>query len=98
MKVQKKIFNSGNQRKLLKEHLLVFSILGNIIENATLINQCREVKNRNNINFWNYYFEVIIIDNHIYNLEFDIRLLENGENQYIVQRLEKNTKKQENEA
>lgn len=53
-----KIINSKVQRNLLKEHLQVFSDLGDIIENATLVNQTKETKNRSNINSWNYYFYV----------------------------------------
>lgn len=84
-----KIFNNKKQRNLLKEHLQVFSDLGDIIEHATLVNQTREVKNRENINSWNYYFDGLNIDGEIYHLEFDVRSLHNGQNQYRVQRLQK---------
>lgn len=84
-----KIFNNKEQRNLLKEHLQVFSDLGDIIEHATLVNQTREVKNRENINSWNYYFDGLNIDGEIYHLEFDVRSLHNGQNQYRVQRLQK---------
>lgn len=84
-----KIFSSANQRSLLKEHFKVFSDLGDIIEHATLVNQTREIKNRQNINSWNYYFEGLTIDGEVYDLEFDVRSLESGENQYRVQRLQK---------
>ena len=84
-----KIFNNKEQRNLLKEHLQVFSDLGDIIEHATLVNQTREVKNRENINSWNYYFDGLNIDGYIYHLEFDVRSLHNGQNQYRVQRLQK---------
>lgn len=77
----------------MKEHLLVFSDLGDIIENATLVNQTKETKNRENINYWNYYFDGLEINNELYYLEFDVRSMENGENQYRVQRLEKKMKK-----
>lgn len=89
-----KIFNNKIQRNLLKEHLQVFSDLGDIIENATLVNQTKEAKNRSNINSWNYYFDGLNINNELYHLEFDVRSLDTGENQYRVQRLEKiNNKK-----
>lgn len=84
-----KIFNSKVQRNLLKEHLQVFSDLGDIIENATLVNQTKETKNRSNINSWNYYFDGLNINNELYHLEFDVRSLDTGENQYRVQRLQK---------
>ena len=89
-----KIFASANQRKLLAEHFKVFSDLGDIIENATLVNQTRETKNRKYINSWNYYFDGLVIDNVKYDLEFDVRSLDSGENQYRVQRLQEKTKKQ----
>lgn len=85
-----KIFNSREQRYLLKEHLQVFSDLGDIIEHATLVNQTRETKNRENINSWNYYFNSLNIDGELYYLEFDVRSLDSGENQYRVQKLQKN--------
>lgn len=88
-----KIYNNRTQRSLIKEHLQVFSDLGDIIENATLVNQTRETKNRKNINYWNYYFDGLEINNELYYLEFDVRSMENGENQYRVQRLEKKMKK-----
>ena len=84
-----KIFNNKVQRNLLKEHLQVFSDLGDIIEHATLVNQTRETKNRNNINSWNYYFDGLNINGDLYHLEFDVRSLHNGQNQYRVQRLQK---------
>ncbi len=89
-----KIFSSANQRNLLSEHFKVFSDLGDIIEGATLVNQTKENKNRQNIKSWNYYFEGLTIDGETYDLEFDVRSLENGENQYRVQRLQKKIKKQ----
>ena len=83
-----KIFSSKTQRNLLKEHLLVFSDLGDIIEHATLVNQSNETKNRNDINLWNYYFDGLEINNKKYSLEFDVRSMQDGTNQYRVQRLE----------
>lgn len=88
-----KIYNNRAQRDLVKEHLLVFSALGDIIENATLVNQTPELKNRVNILCWNYYFDGLKINNELYNLEFDVRSMKNGKNQYRVQRLEKSIKK-----
>ena len=56
------------------------------------INNCIYLKqklNRKYINFWNYYFDGLVIDNVKYDLEFDVRSLDSGENHYRVQRLEK---------
>ena len=83
-----KIFHNRKQRDLLKEHLLVFSKLGKIIESATLINQIYETKNRIKYNSWNYYVEGLIIGNKEYILEFEVVSLDSGENHYRVQRLE----------
>jgi len=41
-----KIFESKEQRNLLKEHLMVFSDLGDIIEHATLVSQSKEKKSK----------------------------------------------------
>lgn len=88
------IFKSKEQLNLLKEHLQVFSDLGDIIEHATLVNQDSEIKGRESINLWSYYFDGLNINGKNYNLEFDVRSMENGKNQYRVQRLElKGTKK-----
>lgn len=38
---------------------------------------------------WNYYFDGLNINNELYHLEFDVRSLDTGENQYRVQRLQK---------
>lgn len=88
-----KIYNNEAQRNLMKEHLQVFSDLGDIIEHATLVNQTPELKNRSNIRLWNYYFDGLKINNDTYYLEFDVRSMDNGENQYRVQRLEKSIQK-----
>ena len=88
-----KIFNNRKQRNLLKEHLQVFSDLGDIIEHAKLVNQSTEIKNRKNINSWSYYFDGLNINDKIYKLVFDVRSMDNGENQYRVQRLELDTRK-----
>lgn len=87
-----KIYFNNRQRKLLKEHLQVFSVLGNIIENATLVNQIKEVKNRNDIYYWNYYIDGLIINNKEYKMEFDVRSMQDGQNQYRIQRIEENKK------
>lgn len=86
-----KIYMSQEQRILLKEHLLVFSILGTIIEHATLVSQATEIKTRADIKYWNYYFDSLKINNKLYNIKFEVRPMSNGQNQYRVQRIEKAT-------
>lgn len=71
-----KIYNNRAQRDLVKEHLLVFSALGDIIENATLVNQTPELKNRRDIKYWNYYFDGLKINNELYYIEFDVRSMD----------------------
>ena len=83
-----KIFNSKKQRAFLKEHLQIFSCLGKIIAHAKLVGQTKENKNRKNIVLWSYYFDGLIINNEKYYFEFDVRTMDNGQNQYRVQRLE----------
>ena len=82
-----KIFYNPNQKKLLREHLIVFMNIGKIIETATLISQSLENKNRENNNLWNYYINWIKINNEDYLLEFDVVSRNNGENHYRLQRL-----------
>lgn len=83
-----KIFNNREQREYIKEHLIVFANLGIIINKATLINQTLEHKKRDNILHWSYYVCKIQIKNKIYILEFDVRSMKNGLNQYRIQRIE----------
>lgn len=70
------------------EHLIIFSKLGMIIERAILVNQIYERKNRRNILYWNYYFDNIYINDKKYIVEFEIRSIDIGLNQYRIQRLE----------
>ena len=84
-----KIFESRQQRELLKEHLLVFSDLGDIIEHSKLVNQVPETKGREKYNSWNYYYDGLKIGNNSYNFEFEVVSMSNGENHYRVQKLEK---------
>ncbi len=91
-----KIFESRQQRELLKEHMLVFSDLGDIIEHSKLVNQAPETKGRKKYNSWNYYYDGLKIGNNSYNFEFEVVSMSNGENHYRVQKLEKiNNKKAE---
>lgn len=89
-----KIFNNRKQRNLLKEHLLVFSDLGDIVEHAKLSNQTDNKKKNPDINYWNYYLDGLEIKGKKYKLEFDVRSMQDGQNQYRVQRLELDEKKQ----
>ena len=84
-----KIFNDRQQNKYLKEHLQVFSDLGDIIENSRLVNQTEENKNRKKYNTWNYYYNGLNINNELYDLEFDVVSRADGENHYRLQRLKK---------
>ena len=78
----------------MKEHLLVFSDLGDIIEHSKLVNQVPETKGREKYNSWNYYYDGLKIGNNSYNFEFEVVIMFNGENHYRVQKLEKiNNKK-----
>lgn len=89
-----KILYNKNQKKYLKEHLQVFSDLGDIIESATLASQMTEGKSRENNKIWNYYLNGLNINDNNYLFEFDVVSRQNGENHYRVQRLEKiNSKK-----
>jgi len=83
-----KIYYNRTQRDLLKEHLLIFSILGKVIESGILVNQVYERKNRIKYNSWNYYVEDVFIDGKKYLVEFEVVSLDSGENHYRVQRLE----------
>lgn len=84
-----KINNNSLQKKYLKEHLLVFSDLGDIIEKSSLVNQTLENKDRKGNKVWSYYLNGLKINGNNYLFEFDVISKENGENHYRVQRLEK---------
>ena len=88
-----KIYNNRRQRNLLKEHLQVFSDLGDIIEHAKLSNQASNIKNNPDITHWNYYIDGLNILGESYKLVFDVRSMKDGQNQYRVQRLERNIQK-----
>lgn len=83
-----KIYNARVQRDLLKEHLIIFANLGIIIENSILISQTLERKGRTEILYWNYYLDSLYINDKLYILEFEVRSMNNGQNQYRIQRLE----------
>lgn len=83
-----KIYNNRIQRDYMIEHLIVFSKLGEVIENAKLVNQIYERKNRENTLFWNYYIISIYINTKLFIIEFEVRSMHDGENHYRLQRLE----------
>ena len=91
-----KILYNRNQKQYLKEHLQVFSDLGDIIESATLASQTTEGKSRENNKIWNYYLNGLNINDNNYLFEFDVVSRQNGENHYRVQRLEKINNKKAN--
>lgn len=61
--------------------------MGKIIENAILVSQAKERKNRDDLLYWNYYLDNLIINGRKYFLEFDVRSMEDGYNQFRVQRI-----------
>lgn len=82
-----KLYNSKNQRNFLKEHLMVFTKLGDIITDSVLVSQTLERKERAGILYWNYYLNNIYINRKFYIIEFDVRILNIGQTQYRVQRI-----------
>lgn len=83
-----KIYYNRIQRNYLCYHLMIFSILGKVIENGKLINQVKENKGRLKYITWHYYIQALIIKNKRYIFEFDVVSMSNGENHYRIQRLE----------
>lgn len=51
-------------------------------------------KNRIGILYWNYYLDNLYINNRLFIIEFEVRTLDNGQNQYRIQRIEISKKKQ----
>ena len=79
----------SKHKNLFKEHLIVIANLEKIIPRAKLVNQIYENKARHDILSWNYYFAKVMINNELFYVEFDVRSLIIGENQYRVQRIKK---------
>ena len=73
-----KIYYNKNQKKYLKEHLLIYAYLGKIIETAILISQNYELKQRNKYLSWNYYVKNIKINEKDYLFEFHVLSKLNG--------------------
>ena len=89
-----KIYHNRFQRDYILEHLIIFSNLGKVIENAKLVSQTIERKNRIGILYWNYYLDNLYINNRLFIIEFEVRTLDNRQNQYRIQRIEISKKKQ----
>ena len=83
-----KVFYSRYQREYLREHLVVFSKLGKIIESSKLISQVIEKKNRKNYIHWNYYLNGLIINENKYAIEIEVVSLDSGFNQFHLERLQ----------
>ena len=83
-----KIYTNKLQNKYVKEHLQVFSDLGDIIEQSKLVNQVSELKERKSNKVWSYYINGLDISGTKYFFEFDVVSKEDGKNHYRVQRLE----------
>lgn len=84
-----KFYNDRLQNIYLKEHLIILSKIGDIIEQAKLVNQTLENKGREKYITWHYYCCLIKINNIKYKLVFDVVSRIDGENHYRLQRIEK---------
>ena len=82
-----KVYYNSEQNKYLLEHLKIYSKLGIIIENAILVNQVYELKNRDKYKYWNYYICKVKINKIVYLIELEIVSLNNNKNNYRVHRL-----------
>ena len=82
-----KIVRSIYQKKLLTEHLELFSKLDKIIENGKLITTTFETKGRDFYENWEYYVTPIMINNQKYIVEFDVTLRDNGQKHFRIQRI-----------
>ncbi len=82
-----KTVRSESQKKLLTEHLELFSKLDKIIENGQRINFAPEVKARKKYSNWDYYALPIVIDGKKFILEFDVTLRDNGQKHFRIQRI-----------
>ncbi len=82
-----KIVRSIYQKKLITEHLELFSKLDKIIENGKLITTTFETKLRKKYSNWEYYVTPIMINNQKYIVEFDVVIKENKEKHFRIQRI-----------
>ena len=79
------------QRKYLKENIVIYSQLDKIIENAELISNTNELKGRQKYQQWEYYALPVNIDNNKFIIQFDTVKREDGETHFRVERLYKIT-------
>lgn len=92
-----KTVRNTEQKKLLAEHIEIFSNLDRIIENGTLIAKGNETKGRSEYKKWDYYATPIKINGDNYIVEFDTVLRDNGQKHFRLERtynLEEAIKKQ----
>lgn len=75
------------QKKLLAEHIEIFSNLDRIIENGTLIAKGNETKGRSEYKKWDYYATPIKINGDNYIVEFDTVLRDNGQKHFRLERI-----------
>ena len=78
---------------MLKEHLLVFRKIVEIIENAELVSQNTSEYSLHNENSWHYFYDNLNINGNKYKLVFNVTSRNDGENHYRVQTLELKSKK-----
>lgn len=82
-----KTFYNNDQKELLIEHLIVYSKLGKIIENAKLVNQVYENKGRWKYKYWNYYVCNVMVDCKKYLIELEIASTNDYSNNYRIHRI-----------
>lgn len=84
-----KTVRNTEQKKLLAEHMEVFSSLDKIIENGERISSGPETKNRSQYQSWDYYVTPIYINGEKYIVQFDTVLRTDGEKHFRLERIYK---------
>ena len=84
-----KTVRNTEQKKLLAEHMEVFSNLDKIIENGKRISSGPETKNRSQYQSWDYYVTPIYINGEKYIVQFDTVLRTDGEKHFRLERIYK---------
>ena len=82
-----KTVRNTKQKKLITEHIEVFSKLDKIIENGTKIASSTENKNRVKYKNWDYYATPVTIDGKNCIIEFDTVLRQDGEKHFRLERI-----------
>ena len=82
-----KTVRNTEQKKLITEHIEVFSKLDKIIENGTKIASSTENKNRVKYKNWDYYATPVTIDGKNCIIEFDTVLRQDGEKHFRLERI-----------